>query len=172
MTTWTRPAAPVQRPGRIGEHTPRIDGVPKVRGEFAYASDLQADGMLWGATLRSPHPHATIASIDIAEALTLSGVHAVLTHEDVPGRKVYGMEIPDQPVLAWDRVRYQGEAVALVAADHPETARRALGTSYGPSANAAALDTTAPEEDAYAPPSSRMRQRMNASRPSRFAPCS
>jgi CO/xanthine dehydrogenase Mo-binding subunit len=126
MTTRTRPAAPVQRPGRIGEHTPRIDGVPKVRGEFEYASDLQADGMLWGATLRSPHPHATIASIDIAEALTLSGVHAVLTHEDVPGRKVYGMEIPDQPVLAWDRVRYQGEAVALVAADHPETARRAL----------------------------------------------
>ena len=118
--------APVQRPGRVGEHTARIDGVPKVRGEFEYSSDMRAEGMLWGATLRSPHPHATIWSIDISEALTLPGVHAVLTHEDVPGRKVYGMEIPDQPVLAWDRVRYQGEAVALVAADHPETARRAL----------------------------------------------
>jgi xanthine dehydrogenase D subunit len=56
----------------------------------------------------------------------MPGVFAVLTHEDVPGRKVYGMEVPDQPVLAWERIRYQGEAVALVAADHPETARRAL----------------------------------------------
>lgn len=56
----------------------------------------------------------------------MAGVHAVLMHEDVPGRKVYGMEVPDQPVLAWEKVRYQGEAVAVVAADHPETARRAL----------------------------------------------
>ena len=52
-------------------------------------------------------------------------MHAVLTHEDVPGRKTYGLEIPDQPVLAWDQVRYQGEPIAIVAADHPETARRA-----------------------------------------------
>ena len=50
---------------------------------------------------------------------------AILTHEDVPGSKTYGLEIPDQPVLAVDRVRYQGEPVAIVAADHPETARRA-----------------------------------------------
>jgi len=119
------PEAPVSRPGRVGENTRRADGVPKVRGEFEYSSDLWADGMLWGATLRSPHPHATIWSIDISRALALPGVHAVLTHEDVPGRKVYGMEIPDQPVLAWEHARYQGEAIALVAADHPETARRA-----------------------------------------------
>jgi xanthine dehydrogenase D subunit len=52
-------------------------------------------------------------------------VLAVLTAEDVPGRNVYGLELSDQPVLASDVVRYQGEAVALVAADHPETARRA-----------------------------------------------
>jgi CO/xanthine dehydrogenase Mo-binding subunit len=102
-----------------------VDGVPKVRGEFEYSSDTWAEGMLWGATLRSPHPHATIWSIDISRALALPGVHAVLTHEDVPGRKVYGLEIPDQPVLAIDQVRYQGEPVAIVAADHPETARRA-----------------------------------------------
>ena len=56
----------------------------------------------------------------------MPGVYAVLTHEDVPGRKVYGMEVPDQPVLAWEKIRYQGEPVAIVAADHPETARRAL----------------------------------------------
>ena len=114
------------RPGKVGESTIRPDGAPKVKGEFEYSSDLYSDGMLWGATLRSPHPHAEIRSIDTSEAENIPGVYAVLTHEDVPGRKVYGMEIPDQPVLAWEKVRYQGEPVALVAADHPETARRAL----------------------------------------------
>ena len=55
----------------------------------------------------------------------MPGVHAVLTHADVPGAKTYGLEFPDQPVLAIDRVRYFGEPVALVAAEHPEQARRA-----------------------------------------------
>ena len=109
----------------IGESVGRPDGTLKVRGEFAYSSDLWADGMLWGTTLRSPHPYARIRSIDFAEALALRGVHAIQTHEDVPGRKTYGLELPDQPVLAIDVVRYQGEPVAIVAADHPETARRA-----------------------------------------------
>ncbi len=113
------------RRGRIGESVLRADGVPKVRGEFAYSSDLHADGMLWGATLRSPHPSAAIRGIDLTRAATVPGVRAVLLHSDVPGRPVYGMEIADQPVLASDRVRYQGEPVAIVAADHPETARRA-----------------------------------------------
>jgi xanthine dehydrogenase D subunit len=121
-----RPDAPVQRPGRVGEESARVDGVPKVRGEFEYSSDLWMDGMLHGATLRSPHPHAEILGIDVSEAVAVAGVYAVLTHDDVPGRKVFGMEIPDQPVLAWEKVRYQGEPVAIVAADHPETARLAL----------------------------------------------
>jgi xanthine dehydrogenase D subunit len=111
--------------GGVGASPVRPDGVLKVTGEFAFSSDLWADDMLWGATLRSPHPRARILGIDVAEALTLPGVSAVLTHEDVPGRKRYGLETPDQPVLAIDEVRYQGEPVALVAADHPETARRA-----------------------------------------------
>ncbi len=111
----------------IGESPLRPDGTPKVMGEFAYSSDLWADRMLWGTTLRSPHPYARIRSVDVARALALPGVRAVLTHEDVPGRKTYGLEVPDQPVLAIDVVRYQGEPVAIVAADHPETARRAAG---------------------------------------------
>ena len=111
--------------GRIGEVVPRADGVPKTTGRFAYASDLWAAGMLWGHTVRSPHAHARILAIEIAEALAMSGVHAVLTHADVPGQKLYGLEFPDQPVLAIDRVRYFGEPVALVAAEHPEQARRA-----------------------------------------------
>jgi len=111
--------------GRVGDAVPRNDAVPKVTGEFAYSSDLFAAGMLWGKTVRSPHAHARVVDIDVAEALRMPGVHAVLTHEDVPGRKTYGLEFPDQPVLAFDRVRYFGEAVALVAAEEPEQARRA-----------------------------------------------
>jgi xanthine dehydrogenase D subunit len=110
----------------VGTSPRRPDGVGKVRGEFAYSSDLWHEDMLWGATLRSPHPHARITGIDVAEALAVPGVYAVLTHEDVPGVNRYGLEHPDQPVLAAEVVRYQGEAVALVAADHPETARRAM----------------------------------------------
>ncbi len=111
--------------GRVGERVERRDGIPKVTGEFAYSSDLSAAGMLWGRTIRSPHAHARIVELDISEALRMPGVHAVLTHEDVPGQKTYGLEFPDQPVLAADRVRYFGEAVALVAAEEPEQARRA-----------------------------------------------
>jgi xanthine dehydrogenase D subunit len=119
------PAPPGSVTGGVGESVRRPDGTLKVKGEFAYSSDLWAEGMLWGATVRSPHPRARIRAIETAEALTTPGVLAVLTHEDVPGRKTYGLEIADQPVLAFPDVRYQGEAVALVAADHPETARRA-----------------------------------------------
>jgi xanthine dehydrogenase D subunit len=110
---------------RIGESVLRPDGAAKVRGSFVYSSDLRADGMLWGATARSPHPYARILSIDTAEARAMPGVQAVLTHQDVRGRNIYGLEIEDQPVLASDVVRYWGEAVALVAAEHPEQARRA-----------------------------------------------
>src|SRR5207302_2451332 len=117
VPTEERTAAPIQRPGVVGTNTIRADGIPKVRGEFEYSSDMRMDGMLWGATLRSGHPRADIWSVDISRALAMPGVHAVLTHEDVPGRKVYGIEIPDQPVLAWGHVRYQGEPIAIVAAD-------------------------------------------------------
>ena len=109
----------------IGASVRRPDGAAKVRGDFEYSSDLHAEGMLWGFTLRSPHPYARIKSIAAAEAERMPGVHAVLTHRDVPGTTLYGLEIHDQPVLAFDFVRYWGEAVALVAAEHPEQARRA-----------------------------------------------
>ena len=124
-------AAGVQAPtrprttGRIGESVARPDGVPKTTGAFGFSSDLWADGMLWGQALRSPHPHARIRSINIAGALAIGGVRAVLTADDLPGTGIFGIEHADQPVLASDVVRYCGEPVALVAADHPETARLA-----------------------------------------------
>lgn len=110
---------------RIGSSAPRPDGIPKVRGEFEFSSDLHAEGMLWASILRSPHPSARIRSIDLAPAWQMPGVRCVLTQDDVPGRKTFGLEHSDQPVFADGVVRYFGEAVAAVAADHPETARRA-----------------------------------------------
>ncbi|MEV4916863.1 molybdopterin cofactor-binding domain-containing protein [Streptomyces tirandamycinicus] len=115
-----------QTKGGIGESTLRPDGTLKVTGEFAYSSDMWHEDMLWGQTLRSTVAHAEIRSIDISEALAVPGVHAVLTYDDLPtDTKNYGLEIQDTPVLAHQKVRHHGEPVALVAADHPETARRA-----------------------------------------------
>ncbi|MYV57877.1 molybdopterin-dependent oxidoreductase [Streptomyces sp. SID3212] len=110
----------------MGESTLRPDGALKVTGEFAYSSDMWHEDMLWGHTLRSTVAHAEIRSIDISEALAVPGVYAVLTHDDLPTAvKHYGLEIQDTPVLAHGKVRHHGEPVAIVAADHPETARRA-----------------------------------------------
>ncbi len=111
--------------GGVGESPTRPDGTLKVSGEFAFSSDLWLDEALFGATVRSPHPRARITGIDISAALAMPGVAAVLTHEDVPGLKFYGLDHADQPVLAIDEVRYQGEPVALVAATDPHAARRA-----------------------------------------------
>jgi CO/xanthine dehydrogenase Mo-binding subunit len=137
-----------QAGGRVGDAAVRPDGQAKVTGEFAYASDLWMDGMLWGATLRSPHPSALIRGIDVSSALAVPGVVAVLTHADVPGRATYGLEHADQPVLAIDRVRFQGEPVALVAADHPDTARRA---AYLINVDYTALDPVTDAEAAMTP---------------------
>jgi len=110
----------------LGSSALRPDGGAKVRGEFSFSSDMWAENMLWGATLRSPHPHARIVSVDISRALTIAGVSCVITAEDVPGKATYGLIESDQPVFARDVVRYMGEPIAAVAADHPETCRMAL----------------------------------------------
>ncbi|MBL6927449.1 MAG: molybdopterin-dependent oxidoreductase, partial [Acidimicrobiia bacterium] len=124
--TDTRVAARTGTAPRIGESARRPDGAPKTSGSFAFSSDLWHDRMLWGGTLRSPHPSARIRSIQIGAAVAVTGVHAVLLHDDVPGQKEFGLEHRDQPVLAGDIVRYEGEPVAIVAADHPEAVRMAL----------------------------------------------
>ncbi|MEU1463920.1 molybdopterin cofactor-binding domain-containing protein [Streptomyces sp. NPDC005727] len=115
-----------QTRGGVGESTLRPDGTLKVTGEFAYSSDMWHEDMLWGQILRSTVAHAEIVSIDTSEALALPGVYAVMTYDDLPTEaRNYGLEIQDTPVLAHGKVRHHGEPVAIVAADHPETARRA-----------------------------------------------
>ena len=109
----------------LGESVLRPDAPAKTKGQFAFSSDLYLEGMLWGATLRSPHPSARIRSLDPAPALAIAGVRAVITNDDLWGSRTYGLEHHDQPVFADRVVRYHGEPVAAVAADHPEIARRA-----------------------------------------------
>jgi CO/xanthine dehydrogenase Mo-binding subunit len=130
---------PSRARGGVGESVRRVDAIPKVTGTFGYASDLWAEGMLWGAILRSPHPHARIRGIDTAAgaavsrvsapplsaAAALPGVHAVLLAADLPGKRTFGLNFDDQPVLADGLVRYHGEPVAVVAADTPAIAHRA-----------------------------------------------
>ncbi len=111
--------------GTVGARLPRSDARAKVSGAFAYSSDLRRDGMLFGATARSPVAAARIAAIDTSRARALHGVRAVLTAADVPGERMIGNVVRDTPVLADGVVRHHGEPLAIVAADDPATARRA-----------------------------------------------
>jgi xanthine dehydrogenase D subunit len=112
--------------GAVGSSAARPEGTPKVKGTFAFSSDLHASNMLWGATLRSPHASARILSLDIREALQIPGVFAVMTAKDLPAKPTYGLVQSDQPVLAADVVRFQGDPVSIVAAEDLRTCRRAL----------------------------------------------
>ncbi|MFJ8694140.1 xanthine dehydrogenase family protein molybdopterin-binding subunit [Streptomyces roseolilacinus] len=109
----------------LGASLPSADARAKAEGTFPYAADLWAEGLLWAAILRSPHAHARIRSIDTSAAAAMPGVRAVVTHADVPGDSAYGRAVADRPVFAADVVRHHGEAIAAVAADHPDTARLA-----------------------------------------------
>ncbi len=104
----------------------RVDGGAKVSGVARYAADIRLPGMLVGASLRSPVPHARICSIDASAARALPGVRAVLTAADLPTVLV-GKGLHDMPLLARDRVRFIGEKVAAVAADSRDIAEEAIG---------------------------------------------
>ena len=110
----------------IGHSLPRPGVVDKVTGAARFTDDYAFPGMLYGATLRAAYPHARILSIDTRKAAARPGVRAVLTHEDVPGINRHGLVYPDWPVLCDDKVRYMGDAVAIVAADSVEIAAGAL----------------------------------------------
>ena len=97
----------------------------KVQGGLRYAGDVKLPGMLHLVAKRSDHPHAEIVSIDTATAAAMPGVVRVFTHKDVNGTNRFGLISPDQPILADDKVRYPGDAVALVAAESREQAAAA-----------------------------------------------
>lgn len=112
-------------PHGLGVSLPLAEARAKTEGTFPYAADLWAEGLLWAAVLRSPHAHARVVSIDTRQAAGMPGVHAIVTHEDVPGEGLHGRYGADRPVFASEVVRHHGEPLAAVAADHPDTARMA-----------------------------------------------
>ncbi len=107
----------------IGKPVPRDDAVDKVTGAARYTTDLGLPGTLYAALATSPHASARIVSIDADRARALPGVRAVLTGADLDIR--LGLYLRDKRILARDVVRYQGEAVAAVAADTLDAAREA-----------------------------------------------
>jgi CO/xanthine dehydrogenase Mo-binding subunit len=114
----------------VGARLPRYDGVGHVTGRTRFVDDVRVPGTLWAKALRSPYPHAGITHIDTSKAEQHPGVHAVITHEDVP-RNVYGhlegLGVPaDEPLLAEDDVRYEGQPIAVVAAEDEATALAAV----------------------------------------------
>jgi len=110
----------------VGKAQPNPDALAKIRGQAKFSDDYHFPGMLYARTLRAGLPHARIRSIDTSAARALAGVRAVLTHEDIPGRNLHGIVDLDWPVLCADKVRYSGDAVAVVAADAEDIAARAL----------------------------------------------
>ena len=110
----------------IGQPRAKIDAYGKVTGRALYADDIALPRMVYGALLRSPHPHARILAIDTQAALELPGVLAVLTGEDLPRRFGILPSSQDEYALAIDKVRYVGDPVAAVAALDPDTLDEAL----------------------------------------------
>mgnify|MGYP001578368650 CR=1 FL=1 len=113
----------------VGQSVPRVDGLEKVTGRVEYTINMEIPGMLHVKVLRSPHPHARIVTIDASRAERVRGVRAVLTREDLKSGSVdpyYGPVVRDQPIVAIDKVRYVGDAVAAVAAVDEQVAEEAL----------------------------------------------
>ena len=111
----------------VGHIHLRPDGIEKVTGEAMYTDDLMFDGMLYAKVRRAMIPHGFLKKLDVSKAKALPGVAAVLTAEDIPGEKTHGLVIYDWPVMVGvgERVRYVGDAIALVAAETLEIAEQA-----------------------------------------------
>ncbi len=126
--------SPLSAKTTVGHPAPRIDARQRVTGTAAYTGDISLPNMLYARVLRSPHPHARITSLDVSRALALSGVKAIITHENCkvtwssgaqPGGNIYGPG-PGTRFLFNNPVRFWGEAVAAVAAVNRYVAEDAL----------------------------------------------
>ena len=109
----------------IGKKVPQILSSKKATGKLKYPSDIYLENMLWGVVVRSKYPHAVIKRIDTTKAENFPGVVKVLTWRDIPGENGFGIVVHDQPALCKDKVRYVGDAVALIAAETREIAEKA-----------------------------------------------
>ena len=110
----------------VGKPVPRIDAIDKVTGTARYGADYYFPNMAYGKVLRTQYPHAKILKVDTSKAEQYPGVLAVLTAKDVPGSNRFGVVFKDECILAEDKVRYMGDAIAIVAAVDEKTAEEAL----------------------------------------------
>ena len=106
----------------VGQPAQRVDALDKVMGKTKYVGDMSLPGMLYARSLRSELPHARIVKLDIAPALRVPGVVAVVTSDDFVNHGNFGFPVSDMYMLAYQKVRHVGEAIASVAAETPEAA--------------------------------------------------
>ncbi len=101
----------------VGKPASRVDALEKVLGTAKYVADLRLPGMLVARCLRSTLPHARIVKLDVSPALKVPGVRAAITCEDFVNHGRFGFPVQDMFMLAFERVRYAGDAIAAVAAE-------------------------------------------------------
>jgi CO/xanthine dehydrogenase Mo-binding subunit len=129
--------APGEDQALVGGSQVRVDALEKVTGAARYAEDIQPPGLLHAVVVRSPHPHARLVSLETVPAARLPGVVCVLTADDIPGENTLEGYSRNEHLLTpvGGSVRMVGDAVALVVADSPETARAgaaAVAAEYQP----------------------------------------
>lgn len=110
---------------QVGIEIPRVDVLEKALGEAKYGADLPSSKPLYLKVVRSPKAHARVVKVATDEAFRVLGVERVFTAKDIPGKNLIGIITKDHPVLASDRVRFVGDAVALVVARTEEAAEEA-----------------------------------------------
>ncbi len=113
---------------KIGSNLIRPDALQKVTGEAIYTDDLTFENMLFARVKRAGVPHAFLRKLDVSQARAFPGVHAVITAQDLPGARNHGLVSDDWPILVGigERIRYVGDAVAILAAESEEIANKAL----------------------------------------------
>src|SRR4051812_45866225 len=115
--------------GQVGRSLPRLESAAKVRGQADYVHNLRLPGMLHVKVFRSTIPHGRIRRLDVSAAKKLSGVHSVITSDDIRTiipEPYFGPAFHDQPILAIDKVRHIGEPVAVVLASDPHVAEEGV----------------------------------------------
>ena len=116
----------------VGKPEQKVDAEKLAQGKPVFTADIHMEGMLYGALLTSPHAHARIKHINASQARALPGVHSILTYEDLPrikyasGGQSYPQPLPYDQVCLDNKVRHVGDRVAVVAAETPEIAEKAL----------------------------------------------
>jgi CO/xanthine dehydrogenase Mo-binding subunit len=114
----------------IGKPAKRVDALDKVLGTAKYAGDYRVPGMLHARCLRSELPHARIVRLDVTPALQVPGVCAAITGEDYVNHGNFGYPVEDMYMLAHERVRYVGDAIAAVAAEDEESLAAGLAAIH------------------------------------------